>query len=294
MKIKRSAGERLFDACNVAFMLMLICVTLYPFLHALFASLSLPSALVKHRGLLLRPLGFTLDSYGLVFSNPMLLPSYANTLFLVTIGTAINVSMTVLSGYVQSKRQAMAVPILNFLVVFTMLFSGGLIPSYLLVSKTLGLNNSYWALVLPGAIGTYNMMVMRSGFMAVPDSLEESATIDGAGEWTVLLRIVLPLTMPTVAVIILFYGVGHWNSWFNAMVYLRSREKYPLQLILREILISNNTSNMTTDAGGLDKEAVGETVKYGTIMVATLPIVCVYPFLQRFFVKGVMIGAVKG
>ena len=294
MRIKRSPLEILFDCANVLFMLALMLVTLYPFLHVLFASLSLPGELVRHRGLLFAPLGFSLGAYRLVFSNPMLMPSYGNTLFLLVVGTVINVALTVLGGYVLSKREAMLIRPLNFLVVFTMLFSGGLIPSYLMVSRTLGMLDSLWALILPTAISTYNMMVMRSGFAAVPQSLEESAFIDGANDFTVLLRIVIPLAMPTIAVIVLFYGVGHWNSWFNAMVYIRSREKYPLQLILREILISNRPDMMTTGVSDLDKEAVGETVKYGTIMVATLPIIFVYPFLQRFFVKGVMIGAVKG
>ena len=157
----------------------------------------------------------------------------------------------------------------------------------------MGLLDSYWAILLPGAISTYNMIVMRTSFETLPISLEESALIDGANELTVLVRIILPLSAPVVAVMLLFYGVGHWNSWFSAMIYLRTRIKYPLQLILREILVENDLNNMTVDVGSLDKEPIGETIKYATIVVATLPILCIYPFLQKYFTKGIMIGAVK-
>jgi len=182
---------------------------------------------------------------------------------------------------------------MTMFVMFTMFFSGGLIPRYLVVSE-LGLIDTHLALILPGAISTYNMVVLRTSFEAIPPSLEESAAIDGANELVMLWRIVLPLSMPAIAVMILFYGVGHWNSWFGAMVYLRTRAKFPLQLILREILVENSLDSMTTGVGSLDKEPIGETIKYATIVTATVPILCIYPFLQKYFTKGIMIGAVKG
>ena len=180
------------------------------------------------------------------------------------------------------------------LIIITMYFNGGLIPNYLNI-KQLGLYDSLFSLILPGAISTFNLIIMRTAFFAVPDSLEESARLDGANHFVILFRIILPLTMPTVAVLILYYAVGHWNSWFNAMIYLKTRDKFPLQLILREILIQNDTTAMTAGSGDTgDKLAIAETIRYATIVVATVPILCVYPFLQKYFVKGVMVGAVKG
>jgi putative aldouronate transport system permease protein len=180
-----------------------------------------------------------------------------------------------------------------FFIVFTMFFSGGLIPTYLLVGQTLHMQNTLWALIIPGAVTTLNLIIMRTAFNAVPAALEEAARIDGANDWIILFRIFIPLAWPVVAVMVLFYGVAHWNSFFSALVYLRDRELYPLQLVLREILISSNTQNMTTDVSSGEQFAIGETIKYATIIVATLPILLVYPYLQRYFVKGVTIGAIK-
>ena len=179
------------------------------------------------------------------------------------------------------------------MIVFTMFFSGGLIPTFLLVGNTLNLMNNPLALILPTAISTYNLIIMRTAFEAVPYELEEAARIDGANDLQILWRIYLPLCKPVLAVMTLFYAVGHWNSFFSAMVYLRSREWYPLQLVLREILIASSTDSMTTEASATDKEPIGETVKYSTIIVATLPILFVHPFFQRYFIKGIMIGALK-
>lgn len=181
------------------------------------------------------------------------------------------------------------------MAVFTMFFGGGLIPTFLLI-KTLGLYDTRWAILIPTAISTWNLFIMRTNFMAIPSSLEESAEIDGANSFTVFARIVMPLSMPVISVMILYYGVGNWNSWFNAMVFLRNRNLFPLQLFLREILIANSTEEMmlSMDVGTADTQRVSETVKYATIVVATVPILCVYPFLQKYFVKGVMVGAIKG
>jgi putative aldouronate transport system permease protein len=274
-------------------MLALVVVTVYPLLYVLFASLSSASELTQHRGLLFAPLELSLEAYRRVFQNPMILIGYRNTLFYVIVGTTLNVFMTALGAYALSRRNVLFKNPAMFFIVFTMFFSGGLIPTYLLVGQTLHMQDTPWALIVPGAVNTLNLIIMRTAFNAVPVALEEAARIDGASDWKILFKIYLPLSWPVVAVMILFYGVAHWNSFFPALVYLRDRELYPLQLVLREILISSNVQNMTTDVSSGDVLAIGETIKYATIIVATLPILLVYPYLQRYFVKGVAIGAIK-
>ncbi len=291
--IKRSIGERIFDYSNTAFLVLLCIVTLYPLVYVLFASISDPSYVAQLRGIMLYPKGLTLDAYERVFSNPMIVKAYLNTLFYVTVGTIINIFLTSLGAYALSRKNVMWKNFIMFAIVFTMFFEGGLIPLYLLVNE-LGLFNSRWALIFPTAISAFNLIIMRTAFQGIPDSLEESARIDGANDITILFRIVLPLSMPVVAVMILFYGVYHWNSWFHAMIFLQNRDLFPLQLILREILIANDTSSMTSGVSTVDAMPIGETVKYATIVVATLPILLLYPFLQKYFVKGVMIGGIKG
>ncbi|NHN33774.1 carbohydrate ABC transporter permease [Paenibacillus agricola] len=273
-------------------MLLLCAVTLYPFLYVLFASLSDPAQLASHRGILGRPLGLQFEAYKAVFQNPMITTGYGNTLLYVMVGTVINLFMTALGAYVLSRRNLYFKNTIMFSIVITMVFSGGLIPTYLVVSG-LGMVNTMWALLIPGAINTFNLIIMRTSFQGVPQSLEESARIDGAGDFTILFRVVLPLCLPVMAVMVLWYAVGHWNSYFSALIYIRDRELYPLQLILREILISNSTDSMMTGSSMGDKMPIGETIKYATIIVSTLPILCLYPFLQKYFVKGVLIGAIK-
>ncbi|CAN7398226.1 carbohydrate ABC transporter permease [Paenibacillus sp. LjRoot153] len=289
--MKLTSGERTFGYLNTLVMLVLCAVTLYPFLYVALASFSDATSLLQHRGLMLRPAGFDLGAYKAVFENPMIMKGYQNTLVYVVLGTAINLFMTAIGAYVLSRPNLYFKNIIMFFIVVTMVFHGGLIPSYLLVND-LGMMNTMWAILIPGAINTFNMIIMRTSFQGIPVSLEESARMDGAGDWKILFRIVIPLSMPVIAVMILWYAVGHWNSYFNALVYLRNREAYPLQLVLREILISNNTDSMMA-GGGDDKYAIGETIKYAAIMVSTLPIICLYPFLQKYFVQGVLIGAIK-
>ncbi|MGO4494953.1 carbohydrate ABC transporter permease [Paenibacillus sp. 2RAB27] len=289
--MKLTRGERTFGYINMLFMLVLCAVTLYPFLYVALASLSDATSLLQQRGIMLKPAGFDLGAYKAVFENPMIVKGYQNTLIYVVLGTAINLLMTAIGAYVLSRPNLYFKNIIMFFIVVTMVFHGGLIPSYLLVND-LGMMNTMWAILIPGAINTFNMIIMRTSFQGIPVSLEESARMDGAGDWKILFRIVIPLSMPVIAVMILWYAVGHWNSYFNALVYLRNREAYPLQLVLREILISNNTDSMMS-GGGDDKYAIGETIKYAAIMVSTLPIICLYPFLQKYFVQGVMIGAIK-
>ncbi|MDR6880814.1 carbohydrate ABC transporter permease [Bacillus sp. 3255] len=292
--VKKSTGSVVFDACNVIALSLLVVITAYPLLYVVIASFSNSELLVSHTGLLFKPLGFQMEAYKLVLSNPNILSGYRNTLVVVIGGTLLSLFLTALGAYGLSRKGLMFGRPLMIAVVFTMFFSGGLIPTYLLVYNTLHLGNNLLALVLPTAISTWNLIVLRTAFAAIPESLIESAKMDGAGEYTVLFRIVIPLAMPAMAVMILFYGVGHWNAWFSAMIYLRDRELYPLQLIMREILLQNSVDSMTSAASGADdKYSIGESIKYATIVVATAPILFVYPFLQKYFAKGVMIGAIK-
>lgn len=289
---KRSLGEWIFSGVNTCFMILLCFVTLYPFLYVLFASLSDPTEMARFRGMLFYPKGFNLEAYKAVMDNPMILTGYRNTIFYVAGGTAINLLMTTLGAYALSRRNVYFSNSIMFMIVITMVFNGGLIPTFLLVNS-LGMLDTPWALLLPGAVSSFNLIIMRTAFQAVPVSLEESARIDGANDWTIMSRIIVPLSMPVIAVMILWYAVGHWNSYFSALIYLRDRELFPLQLVLREILISNSTDSMTTDAAASDRLDIGITIKYATIIISTLPILCLYPFLQKYFVHGVLIGALK-
>ena len=290
----KSFGSRLFDYANIAIMLLLVLVTFYPFWHVIMASFSDPNRLSAHTSVLLWPVGFSLGAYESVLNYRLIFSGYLNTLFIVLVGTTLNVFFTLMAAYVISRRQLAIRRVLSLFIVFTMYFSGGLIPSYLLINNTLQLGNSLWALILPGAISTWNLLVMRTAFFSVPQSIEESAFLDGANDFVLLFRIIAPTIMSTISVIILFYAVGHWNSWFSASIYLQDRTKYPLQLVLREIIILSNVQEMTDASATDDMENLSVTIKYATILVATVPVLLVYPFLQRYFVKGVMIGAVKG
>lgn len=296
MLIKKSVGEKVFDVFNIVIMIVFMIICIYPLLYVLFASLSDPYRLMQHRGLLLKPLGITLNGYALVFKNPDIITGFMNTVFYVVVGTSLNLLITCMSAYVLSRKNLLFGKPLMLMVTITMFFSGGLIPFYLQIQR-LGLSDSRWAIILPSALSVWNLIVMRTAFRSIPDSLIESAKIDGANDFTILFRIVIPVSKATLAVIALFYAVGQWNSWFNAMLFLRERSKYPLQLILREILISNDTREMMNLPKGsaqfIKADAYKTLIKYSTVIVSTLPIICVYPFLQKYFVKGVMVGSIK-
>lgn len=294
MRIKVSRARKAFNIGNTAFLIFLALVMLYPVWHVLCASFSEDRLLLAHNGVLLKPRGFSFAAYKMAFTNNMILRSYINTIIIVVTGVVSNLIMTILAAYVLSRKNVCWVKPLNLLIIFTMFFSGGLIPTYLLVSKTLHLNNTYLAVILPGLINTYNLMIMRTSFAGIPDSLIEAATLDGASQFRTIWRIVVPLSKAVVSVMILYYAVGHWNAWFRASIYLTKRDMFPLQLILREILISNDTSSMSVGVELSDQASVGETIKYAVIVIATAPILCIYPFVQKYFVQGVMIGAVKG
>lgn len=292
MKIKKSVGERVFTVLNCIFMLVFIFITVYPIWYVLVASFSDSNALIGNMSLLFKPVNFTLDAYKMMIKNPMILVGYKNTLIILVIAVTLNMFLTALGAYFMSRKNVMFKKPITLLIIFTMYFSGGLIPVYLNV-KSLGLLDTYAALILPVAINTFNLIIMCTAFASIPESLEESARLDGAGHFRLLFQIILPLSKATVAVILLYYAVEHWNSWFNAMIYLNDRNKFPLQLVLQEILIQNDTSSMTQMVSAGDSSSVGETVKYAVIIVSSLPIFCIYPFIQKYFEKGVMIGAVK-
>lgn len=294
MKKKRKASEHIFDKFNAMFMILISMICLYPIYYCLMASLSTPSQLAKAGAILLYPKGLQFGSYYLVFRNSEILFGYMNTLGYVIIGTLINVVLSLMGAYVLSRKQLRMKRFFNLMITITMFVDGGMIPLYLLV-KSLGLLDSRWALILPTAIVTYNMIMARTYFYSIPDSLEESAKLDGAGDTRIFINIMIPLAKPIIAVLTLYYAVGHWNSWFPAMLYLTDRNKYPVQLFLREILIQSQVGNMMPESSELDSiNAMAENIKYATVIVVTLPILCVYPFVQKYFVKGVMIGAVKG
>lgn len=295
MKRKGSRGEHIFDIANVIGLTLLVIVTFYPVVYVLMASFSDSNRLLSYTGILIRPLGFSTSAYKAVVKNPNILSGYIVTICVVVGGTFLNILATSVSAFVLTRKRFPLRKAFTLFAVFTMYFSGGMIPRYLFINDTLGLGNSLWALVLPGMISTYNLIIMKNNFESIPDSLEESARIDGANDIVILFRIILPLSKAILAVMVLMYGVHHWNAWFDAMLFIRDRNRYPLQIVLREILIANSTDSMMAGAGtGADVEAIGESIKYATIVVTTAPILCVYPFVQKYFTKGVMLGAVKG
>ncbi len=291
--MKKLRGSQIFDSFNVIFMLFIIFVTAYPIYYVVIASFSDPGALSRYTGILLAPLKpYTLSAYKMVFKNTLIISGFRNTLFVLVMGLVVNMVMTVLGAYfLVVKGPILRTPI-TFMIIFTMYFSGGMVPAYLNV-KDLGLLNTLWALVIPGAINTTNLIILKSAFQSIPDSLTESAKLEGASYMQVMTRIMVPLSKATLAVLVLYYAVGHWNAWFSASIYLRSSELYPLQLVMRNIL--ETTTQSMLDGVGMDEASqVANLIKYALIVVTTVPIMVLYPFLQKYFVKGVMVGAIKG
>lgn len=295
--MKKSLGYRIFSLFNYLFFVLVMAACLIPVLHVVFASVSDPQWVIAQQGLIWRIKGFTLNGYKLVFQNKSLLISYGNTIFYVVSATAIGMLITVMGAYALSRKEFYLRNVIMFLVTFTMLFSGGIIPLYLVVTRTLGLNDSRLAVILPSCVSAFNLIIVRTAINSVPDSLEESARIDGAGRFTILFKIILPLIKPTLATIILYYAVGHWNAWFQASIFLTTRNKFPLQLILKEILISGDlSSNVTVSSADFAGDTIlyKQIIKYCTIVLSSAPIFAFYPFIQKYFESGVMIGAVKG
>lgn len=287
----RSKGDRIVDIIIIVIMIFLGIVMLYPMLYELMVSFSDPAELIRHRGILIWPLGFDTTAYQLVLSNHQILTGYANTLFILVVGLAFNIVLTCLGAYCLTRVHVYWHRVMTMFVLITMYFSGGLIPMYLTV-RGLQMYNTLWSVIIPTAISTYNMIILRSYFSSIPESLVESVFIDGGGHLTVLFRIFIPLSLPAMAVMVLYYGVGHWNSWFNANLYIQDRLKWPLQLVLRNILIEG--SNL--DLGGAvvaDYEMLAKSLKAAMVIVTTVPILVIYPFLQKYFVGGMMIGSLK-
>lgn len=294
MKMRKSKGSIIFDGFNIIFMLFIIFVTAYPVYYVIVASISDPGALARHEGALWAPLGpCSLSAYKMVFKDALIGSGFLNTLFILTVGVGVNMIMTIMGAYFLTVKGPMLKTPITFMIIFTMYFSGGLVPAYLNILD-LGLLNSLWALILPGAINTTNLIILKSGFMAIPDSLTESATLDGASHVQIMTRIMVPLSKATLAVLVLYYAVAHWNSWFSASIYLRTSEKYPLQLVVHNILKATSGQAMMEGVGTDELAQVAELVKYALIVVTTAPILVMYPFLQKYFVKGTMIGAIKG
>ena len=292
-RIGEGNGSKVFDVFNVILMFLFLLVTLYPFWYAIIISLSDGKAVMANRVSIV-PIDMTFATYKVVLRDPSIVTGFRNTIIYTVVGTLINLAASSLCAYPLSRSQLPGRGIIMKLIVFTMFFSGGMIPTYLVVNS-LGIIDSIWAIVLPGAISTYNMIVMRTFFMGIPESLHEAACLDGASEVQILVRVVLPLSKAILATMLLFYGVGHWNSYMNALLYLNKKDLFPLQSILRNMVVDGQLSEAQTQVGGGSSfQVVETTMKYAVIVVSTLPIVLIYPFVQKYFVKGVMIGSVKG
>ncbi|WP_420094234.1 carbohydrate ABC transporter permease [Paenibacillus faecalis] len=294
MQVKSSAADRWFDALNYTFLTVLMLVVLYPLYVIVISSISDPNS-VNAGHVWLLPKGLTFEGYERIFQDERIWRGYRNSLIYTALGTSINVVLTITAGYALS-RNLVGRNVFMFLIVFTMFFSGGLIPSYLLI-KELGMYNSIWSQVIPTAVGAWNVIITRTFFQTtIPDELYEASEIDGCSDVVFFWKIALPLSMPIIAVMVLFSAVGHWNSYFQALIYLQDEALQPLQIVLREILIVNETQENMLTVGQDDSEMlrIVDVMKYGIIIVASLPVLMIYPFLQRYFVKGVMIGSIKG
>ncbi len=292
---RQSRFDKAFDIINLTVLGIVMLIILYPLYFVIIASISSPLEVNAGR-VLFWPRGVTIRGYQMIFRDQDILIGYRNTLMYTVIGTTINIILTTFAAYPLSRRDWVGRNFFMTILLITMFFSGGLIPTYL-VMNGLGFVNTIWAMIIPGAVSVYNVIVMRTFLTtSIPWELQEAATVDGASNFKLLFRIILPLSKPILAVLVLFYGVAHWNSFFNALIYISNKALYPLQLVLRSILIQNQVAqDMFGDEDSLsDRMMLAELIKYGLIIVSTLPVLILYPFLQRYFVKGVMIGAVKG
>lgn len=296
--IHETKTDKLFKAFVLLFLTAALLIVLYPLIYIVSASISNPAA-VNSGEMWLFPKEITFEGYKLIFENSDIWRGYLNTIFYTALGTFINLAVTLPAAYALSRKDLAGRNILMGMFVLTMFFSGGLIPTYLVV-KNLGLIDTIWAMVLPNAAAVWNIVIARVFFQtSIPKGLEEAATIDGASNFKMFIKIILPLSAPIIAVMALFYGVGHWNGYFNALIYLSDKEMFPLQLVLREILVLQEMSSQNTNLSGSmaealhSKQQLAAIVKYGVMIVSTLPIIIAYPFLQRYFVKGAMIGSLK-
>ncbi|RKP54341.1 carbohydrate ABC transporter permease [Cohnella endophytica] len=293
-KIKESSADKTFLFVVYVILAVVLIVVLYPLIYILSSSFSSPSAVSAGR-VWLWPVDFSLKGYETLFKNPQVLTGYGNSLFYTAAGTIISVTLTVMLAYPLSRKTLFGRNAIMMIVTFTMLFSGGLIPTYMVV-RELGMIDTRWALIIPNAVWVWQVIIARSFFQSsIPEELVEASEIDGCSDLRFMRSVVVPLSKPIIAVLVLMYAVGQWNAYFDALIYLKSADKYPLQLILRSIIIQNNSGNSVMDAmKQVERQQLSELLKYSLIVVATLPVLIIYPFVQRHFVQGMLVGSVKG
>lgn len=297
LNVKKSRGDKIFDVFLYLLMLIIMIITIYPFWTQVVISLDGGGAesAAYSSGVVLFPSELSLASYKLAFQYDAMWSGYLNTIYRTVLGVILSIIFSTLTAYPLAKRKLPGNKVFTSIILFTMLFGGGMIPSYLLIQE-LGLYNTIWALVLPGMIGAFNVMIIRNFFRAIPEELEESAVVDGAGYGTIFIRLILPLSKPVLATVALWVGVGHWNAWFDSMIYISDPDRQVLQVVLRKIILENNTSDLTLIMQKMSNasEFTGRQLQATMIMFSIIPMIIVYPFVQKYFVKGIMIGAVKG
>ncbi|MFM9277784.1 carbohydrate ABC transporter permease [Paenibacillus jiagnxiensis] len=290
LRKKNTVGGRIFTAVNSTLLILIALTCLLPFVNVIASSFASTQEVVAKKFILF-PTTFSLDAYKYILSTPTIFKSLGVSVGVTLVGTLVSMVLTAFMAYGLSRKYLLGRNVINFLVVFSMLFSGGMIPTFLVV-KSLGLIDSYWSLILPVAINAFNMIIMRNFFQALPDSLEESAKMDGATDFGVFLKIMLPLALPSIATISLFYAVTYWNTYMNAILYLNDSNKWPIQILLRQIVIVS--SGMQAESGSVDVIPPAQTIKMAVIVIATVPMLIAYPFVQKHFTKGALLGAVKG
>ena len=294
-RIRLSQGDKWFYRIQNIFVTLILIMVLYPLIFVVSSSLSDPNK-IAGRGVLLLPIGFSFDGYKAVFEYSDVLIGYRNTILYTVVGTLINVTLTIGCAYPLARKKLPFQNGITMFIAFVMFVDGGLIPNYIVVRR-LGLINTIWAILIPGAISTYNLIITRTFLQtSIPDEMLEATQVDGCSDYRFFFSFVLPLSKAIIAVISLYYAVRHWNAWFDAFIYLDDRKRYPLQLFLREILVTNSyNANMAMDSATMERmEARAELMKYSLIVIASLPVMCLYPFAQKYFIKGVMIGSIKG
>lgn len=297
-RIKQTNADRLYDIVILILISLLLLIILYPLWFVIIASVSDSSEVMKGN-VIFWPKEFSFEAYEKVLQDPKIVTGYCNTIFYTVAGTLLNLVGTIAIAYPLSRRDFVGRKVISIVLTFTMFFNGGLIPTYL-VYKEINLINTPWVMIIPGMVNVYNMIVMRSFFESLPYEMHEAAFIDGCGNIKIITKIVLPLSLPIIAVMIIFYGVMHWNEYFSALVYISDQKLKPLQLILRDILITSTSrvssmmSGGAANTGEMDRIRTAESIKYAVAVVSTVPVLCLYPFLQKHFSKGVMIGAIKG
>ena len=290
--MRKTLGEKIFVAFDMFVVGVLCLVCLYPFLYAIFVSFSDPNELARVSGFVYKTAGFSLDAYKNVLHNYQIMNGYKNTLFIVVTGVLLEFIMTVPTAYVLSRKNVLWRNGIMMFIVLTMYFSGGMIPTYLVI-RNYGLYDSLWSLTLPVMLNAYNMIIVRTYMSGIHDSLSESAMLDGANHLQIMWKLFIPLSKPALAVLVLYSGVGHWNGWFRAFLYIGKASKYPLQLVLRNLLIQGSELSMLNNVSTADHDFVLATLKQASVIVSTLPILFIYPLLQKYLVGGIMIGSIK-